>query len=149
MLGLVVVVQAVLVTAKDAATYPIPSDEKVLSVTNFAEEFLVWPTGSLPPGENASSPFPNETKRCLTHRVPVAKCKDKGVYDVSIPTLRPYLVPSAKSAMIIAPGGGYGFLAIDREGSDIADWLNSIGVNAFVLKVRLVVYVCACVESNT
>jgi hypothetical protein len=46
-------------------------------------------------------------------------------------------VPGADSAMIVAPGGGYGFLAIGREGTDIAAWLNEIGVSAFVLKYRV------------
>ena len=47
------------------------------------------------------------------------------------------MVPNADSAVIVSPGGGYGFLAIDREGTDIAAWLNSIGVSAFVLKYRV------------
>ena len=128
-------VLTVIVAGKDAAMYSVPPGETVFSAINLDKEMLVWPAGSLPPGENASLPFPNETKHCLTHRVPVAKCKDLMIGDVSIPTLQPYLVPSAKSAMIVAPGGGYSGLAVDREGSDIADWLNSIGVNAFVLKV--------------
>ena len=56
---------------------------------------------------------------------------------MSVPTITPYLVAGADSAVIIAPGGGYGMLAIDREGSDIAAWLNSVGVSAFVLKYRV------------
>merc|ERR1712083_996360 len=57
--------------------------------------------------------------------------------DVTSPTITPYLVPGADSAMIVAPGGAYMGLAIDREGTDIAAWLNSIGVSAFVLKYRV------------
>ncbi len=41
------------------------------------------------------------------------------------------------AAMIIAPGGGHRFLSIDTEGTNVAEWLNSIGVAAFVLKYRL------------
>jgi hypothetical protein len=51
--------------------------------------------------------------------------------------MTPFLVTNAQSAMVVAPGGGYGFLAIDREGTDIAAWLNSIGVSAYVLKYRV------------
>ena len=40
-------------------------------------------------------------------------------------------------AVVICPGGGYGGLAIDHEGKQVAEWLNSIGVAAFVLKYRL------------
>ena len=39
--------------------------------------------------------------------------------------------------MIIAPGGGHAFLNFDQEGTYVAEYLNSIGVAAFVLKYRL------------
>ena len=39
--------------------------------------------------------------------------------------------------IIIVPGGGYSFLSFDKEGIEIAKWLNSIGISAFVLKHRL------------
>ena len=56
-----------------------------------------------------------------------------------IPTLTTYLPTSnpTKSAVIVAPGGGYGHLSMEHEGSEIAFWLNSHGVAAFVLKYRL------------
>lgn len=41
------------------------------------------------------------------------------------------------TAVVICPGGGYGILAVDHEGTQIAKWYNSIGVTAFVLKYRL------------
>jgi acetyl esterase/lipase len=40
------------------------------------------------------------------------------------------------SAVVVCPGGGYGGLA-DHEGKPIAEWLNSLGVTAFVLRYRL------------
>jgi acetyl esterase/lipase len=50
-------------------------------------------------------------------------------------------IPSKKNstgeAVVICPGGGYGVLAYDWEGSDIAHWLNSQGIAAIVLKYRL------------
>jgi len=42
-----------------------------------------------------------------------------------------------KTAVIVCPGGGYGALAMDHEGRQIADWLNNIGISAFILKYRL------------
>lgn len=39
--------------------------------------------------------------------------------------------------IIVCPGGGYAHLAMDHEGVRIAEWFNSIGVSAFVLKYRL------------
>jgi acetyl esterase/lipase len=41
------------------------------------------------------------------------------------------------TAVIVLPGGGYGHLAITYEGHDVADWFNSFGVTAFVLKYRM------------
>ena len=40
----------------------------------------------------------------------------------------------AAPAVVVCPGGGYSILAIDKEGTEIAEWLNSIGITAFVLK---------------
>jgi acetyl esterase/lipase len=43
----------------------------------------------------------------------------------------------ARSAVVVCPGGGYGMLAVDHEGRQIAEWLNARGVAAFVLRYRL------------
>ena len=40
-------------------------------------------------------------------------------------------------AVIVCPGGGYGGLAYDWEGTDIAGWLNSRGIAAVILRYRL------------
>jgi len=61
-----------------------------------------------------------------------------GKEPADIPTLTPYL-PKEKAtgaAVIVCPGGGYRHLA-DHEGRPVAEWLNSIGITAFVLKYRL------------
>jgi acetyl esterase/lipase len=39
--------------------------------------------------------------------------------------------------IIVCPGGGYGILAIDMEGYEIAEWLNKLGFTAFVLQYRV------------
>ncbi|HCC58637.1 MAG TPA: alpha/beta hydrolase [Solibacterales bacterium] len=41
------------------------------------------------------------------------------------------------TGVVVAPGGGYGALAMDHEGLQIAKWLNGYGVAAFVLQYRL------------
>lgn len=41
-----------------------------------------------------------------------------------------------RTAVIVCPGGGYGHLAMEKEGSRIDQWLNSFGVTAFVLRYR-------------
>ena len=40
-------------------------------------------------------------------------------------------------ALVICPGGGYQHLAVDHEGKQIAEWANSLGITAFMLKYRL------------
>lgn len=65
----------------------------------------------------------------------------KVVRNVTQPTLTAYLPgPSAANgtATIVCPGGGFHFLSIDMEGTDVARWLNARGVAAFVLKYRLI-----------
>lgn len=60
--------------------------------------------------------------------------------NVSDPTLTFYPAPAGKNtraAVIVFPGGGYRILAWDLEGSEICEWLNSIGVNAALVKYRV------------
>jgi len=56
------------------------------------------------------------------------------------PALTSYPANPAKAvgtAVIVCPGGGYGGLAMDHEGKQIAEWLNNLGISAFVLRYRL------------
>ncbi|GAB2881297.1 alpha/beta hydrolase [Uliginosibacterium flavum] len=60
------------------------------------------------------------------------------VRGVSIPTLTPFLPEHPNgSSIIVIPGGAYSQLVFDKEGSEIALWLNQYGITAFVLKHRL------------
>lgn len=62
-----------------------------------------------------------------------------GKTPADIPTVTVYLPPAnpTRTAVLIAPGGGYQHLALDHEGSQVAQWLNAHGVAAVVLKYRL------------
>lgn len=63
----------------------------------------------------------------------------KGDADNDKPTVTVYPAERQKAAgagIIICPGGGYGHLALSHEGRDIAEWMNELGVTAFVLKYR-------------
>src|SRR5690554_4416562 len=63
-----------------------------------------------------------------------------GSEELDRPTITPYL-PSPEAAtgaaVVIFPGGGYGHLAVDHEGEQVARWLNSLGVAGFVVRYRL------------
>jgi acetyl esterase/lipase len=62
------------------------------------------------------------------------------VRNVVRPTLTPFLPDPAVAngtAVVVAPGGGFHFLAWDYEGTHVAAWLAARGVTAFLLKYRL------------
>ena len=63
-----------------------------------------------------------------------------GTEDEDKPSLTAYQAPPDKrtgTGVIICPGGSYRALAVDHEGVQVARWLNSLGVTAFVLRYRL------------
>lgn len=62
------------------------------------------------------------------------------ISNVSVPTITIFSPPKEinnKMAVIICPGGGYTILASHHEGTEFAQWLNTQGITAFVLKYRL------------
>jgi acetyl esterase/lipase len=88
----------------------------------------VWPDKA--PGE--TSEVGKETMTDSNHV--------KRITNVTQPTLtvfRPAKDKDTGAAVVIAPGGGYAILAWDLEGTEVAEWLNSIGVTGVVLKYRV------------
>lgn len=62
------------------------------------------------------------------------------IHNVSVPTITVYKPDAAidtGAAVLVCPGGGYNILAWDLEGTEVAEWLNSIGVTGIVLKYRV------------
>ncbi len=60
--------------------------------------------------------------------------------NVGNPTITVYSPPGNKNtgaAMVVCPGGGYSILALDLEGTEVCEWLNTIGVTAILLKYRV------------
>jgi acetyl esterase/lipase len=63
----------------------------------------------------------------------------KGDKPTDKPDISVYLPANSNAVtagVVICPGGGYGFLAVDHEGVQVAEWLNSLGIAGFVLKYR-------------
>ena len=68
------------------------------------------------------------------------EAKDWWVKNINNPSLTVYAAPKEKAtgaAVIICPGGGHNKLVITSEGKEAAEYFNSIGITAFVLKYRL------------
>jgi acetyl esterase/lipase len=62
------------------------------------------------------------------------------ITDVTRPTITVFRPPAEKdtgAAVLICPGGGYGILAFNKEGTEVADWLKSIGITGIVMKYRV------------
>jgi acetyl esterase/lipase len=66
-----------------------------------------------------------------------------GKAEPDTPSVRIYQPPKGEAngaAVVICPGGGYGIIAMDHEGSQVANFLNSKGITALVLRYRLAPY---------
>jgi len=64
----------------------------------------------------------------------------QGDTDADKPSLTIYPasgVTRVSTGVVICPGGGYQNLAMDHEGKQVAEWLNTLGISGFVLKYRL------------
>lgn len=62
------------------------------------------------------------------------------ITDITNPAIVVYPAPVYNNngvAIIVCPGGGYNILAIDKEGYEIAEWLNTLGFSAMVLQYRV------------
>ena len=89
----------------------------------------LWPKGSMPgqPVKGAERTLPARGDAVIR------------LTDISEPSFTVYAADSAKPApaVIISPGGGYGGLAYNKEGTEVAAWLNTLGVTGVVLKYRV------------
>ena len=94
-------------------------------------EFEIWP-GKLPAGAVQIKPE-------VIAKLKAARTEER-IRFVERATLTVYEAPEKTAngcAVIICPGGGYNILAWPKEGLEVAEWFNSIGVTAFVLKYRV------------
>jgi len=100
----------------------------VVASVSFAQE---KPIPLYPNGVPNSKPAPATYKQ---------KTENGGIASVTQPEFTPYLPEKGTAngtAVVICPGGGYVWLAMEHEGAAIAREFNKIGVTAFVLKYRL------------
>ena len=91
----------------------------------------LWPQG-----------LPKDAKPIAASRIASLKAKQTSerLTYVDSPTLTLYRAPKETAngcGVVICPGGGYNILAWPKEGLEVAEWFNSIGVTAAVLKYRV------------
>jgi acetyl esterase/lipase len=97
----------------------------------------IWPSGKAP-GDSSQVGDERDTTKLGDNLVAGKSVQRIG--NVGVPTIAVY--PASKSsgqtpAVVVCPGGGHHILAYDLEGTEVAQWLNSIGVTAIVLKYRV------------
>jgi acetyl esterase/lipase len=96
----------------------------------------LWPADA--PGEKGGLPEEADTTKPTDNKVagkPVMR-----IGNVSQPTITMYPAPkdiATGAAVLVCPGGGYNILAWDLEGTEVCEWLNSIGVTGVLLKYRV------------
>ena len=101
-----------------------------------SEPIKLWPQGV--PGETSDMGVEHDTTGQNGGLVDGKRVIRLG--NVSVPTITFYPSSSVKdngATMIVCPGGGYHILAMDLEGTEVCQWLNSIGMNAVLLKYRV------------
>lgn len=95
----------------------------------------LWPNGAPGAQPNADAEIDKTTaKDNLIAGKPLIR-----LGNVSKPTLTLY-APKEKTtgaAVVVFPGGGYNILAIDLEGTEVCDWLNSAGIACLLVKYRV------------
>lgn len=102
----------------------------MLTLSVFGQEHTLplYPAGKVPNWKDAGEKEQTEVKEIVRLSL------------VQEPNIAVYLPPkriATGQAVVVCPGGGYGVLAYDWEGTSVAKWLNSKGVAAVVLKYRL------------
>lgn len=89
----------------------------------------VWPAGKIPLKTSDAPEKVNPSKDDIVR-----------LTDVNEPSLTVFLAKDTgkpNPAVMICPGGGYGILAWNHEGTEVAEWLNAQGISAFILKYRV------------
>ena len=96
----------------------------------------LWPAKA--PGETKELPPEADTSKSADKLIAGRPLIRLG--NVSTPTMTVYSPAPAKNtgaAVLVCPGGGYNILAYDLEGTEVCEWLNSIGVTGILLKYRV------------
>jgi acetyl esterase/lipase len=122
-------------TKTDSSTSNLKALKSVWQPSPGHTQVPIWP-GAVPDAQPVAGPE-NDTK--TEEKSLVAGKPWVYVENVSRPTMTVYSPKGTNTgaAVVVFPGGGYQILAIDLEGTEICDWLNSKGITAVLLKYRV------------
>jgi acetyl esterase/lipase len=107
-----------------------------VSGANAPESIPLWPKGA--PCEKGDVGEEHDTTKPDGRSVAGKRVIRLG--NVSVPTITVFRPPASQNtgaAVLVCPGGGYSILAMDLEGTEVCQWLNSIGVTGVLLKYRV------------
>jgi acetyl esterase/lipase len=114
-------------------TFTSPPELSVLAGHTTIE---LWPHGA-PGGKGNLGPEKDTTRPSDGLVAGQRIIRLTNVTDPSITVFQPSGGEAAHIAVVVFPGGGYRILALDLEGTEICQWLNSLGITAFLLKYRV------------
>lgn len=99
---------------------------------NSRDVFEIWPNGVAPGSEHS----PAELK--ITERSQVAFWPDRILTGITRSNLTAFVPDHPNgTAVVVAPGGAYGRIVLDKEAAEMARWLNPLGITVFLMQYRL------------
>jgi acetyl esterase/lipase len=117
----------IVLSASAQSTWPPPTDLTTIPL---------WPNGA--PGAQLKTTGPEADTTTAKDNLIAGKPLIR-LGNVTVPTLTVYPPKTANTgaAIVVFPGGGYNILAIDLEGTEVCDWLNSTGITCVLVKYRV------------
>lgn len=116
------------ITLNIPATINAGTDRPLLD----GQTFNIWP-GCAPGSEGLTL-----KEEIVQRSTEPTKVNNRFAWKILNPTLTVYLPKKSNGAgILIAPGGGYQRVVLDKEGEEIAFWLTSLGITCFILRYRL------------
>lgn len=117
--------------AASLATVPL-AHVQAEAATSAPERLLLWPGGDAPGLTNPA------LAEVVEDRSKDAVIRDRAMHGIRRSRIDVFPAPRPNgAAMLVMPGGGYARMVVDKEGYELAAWLNARGITAFVLFYRL------------
>ncbi|MHA6722295.1 alpha/beta hydrolase [Sphingomonas sp. RS2018] len=102
------------------------------AATSAPERLMLWPGGDAPGLTNPA------LAEVVEDRSKDPVIRDRAMHGIRRPRIDVFRAPRPNgAAMLVIPGGGYARVVVDKEGYELAAWLNARGITAFVLFYRL------------